>query len=81
MNDLALRKEIMKRLATLWYDTDEPGIDDSGIKPWSAVADEVIRLMEWARLSGELIARGVTWEPGQAPGDAPLTLPPDDWKP
>lgn len=86
---MSLRDDIARRLWDVACDADDsrdlggvylnrPGVSE-------AVADEVIRLMEWARTQ----CTGEHWEGDARDGmrhivdrsEQPLTLPPEDWKP
>lgn len=59
--------------------------DDYGLL-WRAVADEVIRQMEWARRVDREMVVVELWEPGtmkprRVVENGPLTLAPENWQP
>lgn len=89
-----LREQIARRLAVSCWKTSSTARHEEDFAPsecWLAVADEVIRLMEWARR--EMHGRiqdytqnafddgGALPGPDRPEGNLPLTLPPPEWKP
>ena len=91
-----LRTQIARRLFIMWWndsgnlsgESSWAGMTDGERKEWVALADEVVRLMEWARRQ-EVKYQECAW--GEADfrkvkGLSPLkyvtlTLPDGEWKP
>lgn len=76
----SLREQLARRLAKI--SEDQPYLDDFDADEnpaWGALADEVIRQMEWARINcADLIAPEGTMDVDTM---VPLTLAPPEWKP
>ena len=79
-----MREELAKRLWQVrhpsWILPDR-GLDEAGEPGWFALADEVVRQMEWARQmkAYRTDARGSRYFTVDA--TSPLTPAPDEWKP
>lgn len=76
---MTLREEIAQRLYAYYLDQFDPNWQPKGIlnnKACAVLADEVIRLMEWARQRCACDRNDYVGSP-----DMPLALPPEDWKP
>lgn len=81
---MELREQVAQRLQLIWGDDDGTWDElTTGVREdWLSVADECIRLMEWARREchGHYFSMGAAGGCDLDPNSEMLTLPPDTWE-